>query len=175
LDRANEIEPDIYTYARSELHSTILSVVTCKDDFCFNPATRADYEKAIGSCLDISEPLVIDFRGLTASPSCVMAQGFPHGRGLDDLRDALRSTLRESGLHQTIDYRYKINTAHVTLIRFKRPLANSQKFYDFIASCRDTHWGSHRVKQIHFVLNDWYHQASRVRDLATFDLQEVST
>ncbi|MEL6216069.1 MAG: hypothetical protein AAFQ99_10380, partial [Pseudomonadota bacterium] len=78
MARAKALEPELYTYAPSELHTTVLSVVTCVEDYIYDPASLAEYERAICSCIDLRAPLVIDFEGTTAAAACVMAQGFVH-------------------------------------------------------------------------------------------------
>ena len=98
----------------------------------------------------------IAFDGLTLSQGAVMARGFPHGPGLDMLRERLRSGLREQGLAASVDERYRLVTAHATLLRFTAPLRKPAQFGALLAALRDRPLGRMRVEEVELVVNDWY-------------------
>ncbi|MEM7504909.1 MAG: mutarotase [Pseudomonadota bacterium] len=170
LERVRELEPEQYVYGGSEIHTTALSIITCAEDFDLSAIDLASYERVIASCAVEVEPFDIEFRGLTASAGCVMAQGFPVDDTLEQFRSRLREAFRGSALRHTIDARYSIATAHSTLVRFRQPLNESAAFLDLLERHRDTDWGRFRVAAPVLVHNDWYHKAGRVNDLATFPL-----
>src|SRR6185295_16432147 len=50
--------------------------------------------------------------------------GFVEGDRLNQLREAIRSALGRAGLGESLDARYRIVTAHATIMRFRVPLRN---------------------------------------------------
>lgn len=170
LQQAREIEPELYVYAPAEIHTTVLSIVTCADGFDLDSIELASYEEVIASCARRVKSFPVQFTGLTASASCVMAQGFPVDDSLERFRSLLRSAFQGSKLHHTIDARYPIATAHSTLARFRRPLKNAGAFLEFLRRYRETEWGRVTAAEPVLVHNDWYHKTGKVIDLATFPL-----
>lgn len=116
------------------------------------------------------DPFDIEFRGKTATASCVLAQGFPVGDGLNKLRELLRKNFGSSSLRHSIDERYTIATAHSTLIRFRDEVSRPQEYIDLMSRFRGVEWGCQQVASLDLVFNDWYHKATRVKDIATFRL-----
>ncbi len=170
LRLAEDVEPGQYIYAPSEIHTTVMSIITCTENFGLNQIDVSEYAQAIQSCVDQIAPFVVDFNGITASAGCVMAQGFPAGDTLERLRELLRAKFRNSGLRHSIDRRYAIATAHSTLIRFRVGLSRPREFLDLMSRFRDVEWGRQHVSDLVLVFNDWYHKSSRVVDIADFQL-----
>lgn len=52
----------------------------------------------------------IAFRGLTASPSCLMVQGFIENNFLNQVRDTLRIDFKNTDIEQSMDKKYAIQT-----------------------------------------------------------------
>jgi 2'-5' RNA ligase len=115
----------------------------------------------------------ISFRGITASPSCVMIQGFPLDDNLAILRDRLRDSFRASNLVHSMDKRYTLKTAHSTVIRFKRPLHNNRNFIDFLNQYRDYNFGSVEMNSIDFVYNNWFMTNSIVKTINSYKLSSA--
>ena len=63
--------------------------------------------------------LRLTYKGVTASPSCLMIQGFMNHESLNITRNNLRKKLKNTTLQQSIDKRYSIQTAHSTVCRFR--------------------------------------------------------
>lgn len=173
LDALREEAPEQYYYPASDIHVTVLSLITCRSGFQLSEISVAEYVDLIAPVLqggrDWSDCL-IHFQGVTVSPSCVMVQGFPNGSWSNEIRDQLRERFRKSSLQQTLDARYCIQTAHSTVVRFRQPLLQAQAFASVLESYRDFEFGTFDVKEMELVLNDWYQRAQQTQVLHRFEL-----
>lgn len=156
LDRLTNAEPQQYRYPVADMHVTILPLFTATEHPAGELARLDDYRAAVRAALEGTEAFDIDFGGITLSRSAVMARGFPCGPALDTLRDRLRSQLRERGLDGSLDQRYLLVTAHVSLFRFSAPLRDAARFAALLEELRDTPFGTMHVEQVELVINDWY-------------------
>ena len=170
LERLRETEPDQYYYPASDLHITLLSVISCYSGFQHEQIDLPSYIQLIGDSLKGEEPFSIRMEGITASPSGVMIQGFSENDQLNELRENLRNQFRKSELQQSIDKRYVLQTAHSTVVRFRRPLQHKEAFLDKLEEYRDFDFGTFRVKEIELVTNDWYLRKEKVSTLRRFPL-----
>lgn len=168
LQELLQLEPEQYAYPASDLHITLLSIVSCYSGFQLDSVTVEDYASLIRESLKEIEPFTVAFAGVTASPSCVLAQGFPADDTLAQLRDRLRKVFKVSGLEQSIDARYAIQTAHATLLRFRKPLRHPQAFLQKLDELRNFSFGCSTITEAEFVYNDWYQRERHVQVLATF-------
>ncbi|MEP2026041.1 MAG: mutarotase [Reichenbachiella sp.] len=162
------IEPNQYYQPQDDLHLTVLSIISCDTGFELSQINLRDYERMVREC--ISEPITINFEGITASSSGILVQGFPEGEGLKELRNGLRNKFKSSQLQHSIDCRYKINTAHITIMRFRKPLVDSIKFVKLLDKFRSYSFGTLQISHLHLVFNDWYQRTEIVKKLATFEL-----
>jgi 2'-5' RNA ligase len=171
LERLRELEPQQYYYQPEELHVTVLSLWTGTDQpepyFAQLPA----YRQAISAALDGAPAMTIRFDGVTASPAAVLVQGFPDGPELNNLRDRLRDAITAAGLGHTLDGRYRISAAHMTAVRFYRPLQNLPRLTAALQALRRCNFGVTQVGEIQLVENDWYMSHDRVRVLQTYPLE----
>jgi 2'-5' RNA ligase len=170
LDRLCEIEPGQYRHPLADMHVTILSLFTVCEDYHGQLARCDDYLAAVRAAVASTPSFEIEFRGITASRSAVLAQGFPRDGAIDTLRERLRTQLRARGLDASLDQRYKLVTAHATLLRFMRPLAQPARFAEELAGLRDAPLGSMRVHSVELALNDWYMSSGTLRQIETFEL-----
>jgi 2'-5' RNA ligase len=113
----------------------------------------------------------IQLKGISATPSCILLQGFPQDNNLEKIRSKLRHIFQASSLEHSVDKRYSIQTAHSTVIRFKKELNNSSRFLEFLNKYRNWNFGSSNIKQLELVYNDWYHKSSFVEVLFTFKIE----
>ncbi|SNC60461.1 2'-5' RNA ligase [Hymenobacter gelipurpurascens] len=164
------LEPDQYYYPTSDIHLTILSIISCYSGFTLGTVAPAEYRSLVGDILHDIPPFSITFSGLTASPGGIMLQGFPQDSTLQHLRDQLRKRFRKSGLQQSIDTRYSIHTAHSTVVRFRAPLANPARLVEAISNYRHHAIGSFEVDTIELVYHDWYQRAATTVLLAKYAL-----
>ncbi|WP_431292356.1 2'-5' RNA ligase family protein [Pedobacter sp. P26] len=169
LAEVKTIEPDQYYYQNADIHITLMSVISCYDGFDLKDINVQDYINFIKKVLARHQSFKIQFKGITASPSCILIQGFLTDT-LNEIRDDLRKTFKNSDLQQSIDERYTIQTAHSTVIRFRSELKNQAAFIDLIEKYRNFDFGTFEVKQLELVYNDWYQRERFVKKLHTFSL-----
>ncbi|WP_422360510.1 2'-5' RNA ligase family protein [Reichenbachiella sp.] len=163
-----KIEPNQYYQPSDDLHLTVLSIISCYAGFQLTQINSEDYERVVSECL--SKPMEIKFEGITASPSGILVQGFPEGDGLKKLRNELRKRFKSSQFQHSIDSRYKINTAHLTVMRFRKRIADFGEFVRLLDEFRNFSFGRMKVDQLDLVFNDWYQRTDVVKKLATFEL-----
>ncbi|GLB49771.1 2'-5' RNA ligase family protein [Neptunitalea lumnitzerae] len=164
------LEPHQYYYPNSDIHITLLSVISCYNGFSLDNITIEDYTSIIEEGLNGIRPFKISFKGITASDSCIIVQGFPDDNSLNLIRDQLRSQFKNVSIEQSIDKRYAIQTAHATVIRFRAPLTNTSKLITTLEKYRDHNFGTFTVNSIELVYNDWYQRKKFVKTLKTFNL-----
>ena len=163
------IEPAQYYYPSADIHVTVLSIISCYNGFKLTNIKVEDYVAVISKSLDGITSFPMLFEGITASPSCIMVQGFA-GDEIEKLRDNLRYNFKHSGLESSIDKRYQIHTAHSTVVRFRHPLQQPQKFIERLRHYRNVHFGITEVQEVSFVFNDWYQRHLEEHTLANFNL-----
>ncbi|PIF30616.1 2'-5' RNA ligase [Flavobacterium sp. 9] len=171
LDKLKAIDPLQYYYPDSDIHITVMSIISCYEGFSLDKIIIADYVEIIKkSLIDVNE-IKIKFQGVTASPSALMIQGFPTDESLNNLREKLRENFKKSTLQQSIDSRYAIATAHSTVLRFQEKLQNPKQLIDVAEKFRDFDFGEFKVENIELVYNDWYQREENTVDLYPFYLR----
>lgn len=168
LDELKAIEPNQYYYPDSDIHITLMSIISCYDRFTLDAINVHEYIDLIQQSLVILDKIKIEFRGVTASPSAIMIQGFPTDDSLNNFRDKLREDFKKSSLQQSIDSRYAISTAHSTVLRFQEKLENPQKLMQVVEKYRDYDFGEFQVENLELVYNDWYQREKNTIHLAEF-------
>lgn len=169
LAEVKAIEPGQYYYRDSDIHITVMSIISCYEGFELKQVQVEDYVQLIQMVLEKHKNFKIEFKGLTASPSCILVQGFLTEK-LNEIRDDLRTAFKSSELQQSIDKRYAIQTAHSTIIRFREKLKNPGALLNLIEKFRDFYFGHFTVDRIELVYNDWYQRDSKVKQLYKFEL-----
>jgi len=169
LAEAKAYEPDQYYYQNADIHITLMSIISCYDGFDLKDINVQDYIDIIKKVLIRHKPFKIQFKGLTASPSCILVQGFLTDI-LNEIRYDLRADFKNSDLQQSIDKRYAIQTAHATVIRFRSELIHTNALLSLIEKYRDFDFGTFEVKEIELVYNDWYQRERFVKNLHQFSL-----
>lgn len=169
LAEASAIEPNQYYYQNTDLHITAMSIISCYVGFNLQQINIDDYVKLIGRILTKYQKFKIQFKGLTASSSCILLQGFLTDT-LNEIRDDLRIAFKNTDLQQSIDKRYAIQTAHSTVIRFKQTLRNENQLLELLEKYRNFDFGTFEVRKIELVYNDWYQREKFVKKLHEFHL-----
>jgi 2'-5' RNA ligase len=175
LDALDAIAPGQYRHPVADMHMTILSLFTVCEDYHAQLQRLDGYRAAAHDALDGMPAFEIDFRGVAASRGAVLAQGYPRDGTLDALRERLRGALRTRGLDASLDQRYRLVTAHATLMRFVRPLAQPAQFADALDALRETPFGTMRVEQVTLVQNDWTMSSASLEIIDTFGRVDGST
>ncbi|MEH0153345.1 2'-5' RNA ligase family protein [Limibacter armeniacum] len=170
LDELRVVEPKQYFYPNTDIHVTVMSIISCYEGFDLSQIVIDDYIKVISKSIENCSPFDITFKGLTASPSCIMLQGFLEDEMLNNIRENLRKQFQNADLEQSIDKRYAIQTAHSTIFRLRDQLANKEELLSIIEKYRDFDFGTFTVDKLEFVYNDWYQRDDRVTKLHEFKL-----
>jgi 2'-5' RNA ligase len=171
LNDLKAIEPDQYYYPATDIHVTVLSVISCFDGFDLTKISISDYVAVILKSITQLKSFKIHFKGITASPSCIMVQGFLGDDTLNDMRDALRVNFQNSNLMQTIDQRYSLQTAHSTVVRFKTKMTRIEDYIHALESYRNFDFGTSEVNVLELVYNDWYQRIENRKELYQFKLK----
>ena len=153
------------------MHVTVMSIITCYDGFDLEQIAVDDYVNLIHQCLRSQTKIRISFKGITASPSCIMIQGFPQQSVLNELRNSLRAAFKTSSLQQTIDQRYSIQTAHVTAVRFTKLFTAKDKFIEVLEDFKNYDFGETTISEVELVHNDWYQREKFVKTLFRFNIE----
>ena len=156
LKELKKTEPEQYFYPNSDIHITIMSIISCAEGFTLNQFSTSEYVEIIEkSLVDVNE-IEIEYRGVTLSPSAIMLQGFPSDDSLNIFRNKLRENFKNSSLPQSLDSRYTITAAHSTVLRFQNKLQNPKKLIEVVEKFRNYNFGKFTVDKIELVFNDWY-------------------
>ena len=170
LSRVRESEPEQYFYPDSDRHITVLTIISCVEDFRPEDIDQESYTAILRDCSTGLEPLVLKLNGVTATTSCLMLQGFPVGDGLALLRERLRTGFGESPLHHSMDSRYRREAAHSTVVRFRRPLRDPGRLVGLLEDHCETEFGTLRADSVEMVGTDWYLRRAHTRLLSRIDL-----
>ncbi len=170
LNEVKLLEPGQYYYPNCDFHLTILSIITCIQGFVLTDVQPGDYLEKLTMITREYQPFKIRFQGVTASPACIMVQGFPCDNQLNRIREDLRASFKNSNLKHSIDSRYPIKTAHSTVIRFQRPVRNASRFIKLLKKYRDWDFGVLEVNELELVFNDWYQKQANTEVLNQFRL-----
>jgi 2'-5' RNA ligase len=162
------VEPAQYYQPRSDLHLTVLSLFAATAEFEPFLAHLHDYQDAVAEAVEGTPSVEVEFRGITLTPSAVLAQGFPRDTALEDLRGRLRLALVARGLAEALDQRYRLTTAHMTLVRFATPLRHARRFVQVLQRSRDVEIGTSRVAQLYLVLGDRYQSRDNEQLIAAY-------
>ncbi|CAF0796732.1 unnamed protein product [Adineta steineri] len=162
------IEPEQYYYPSSDMHITVMPIIACYEEFDLNQIVVQDYIDLIQKCLSSQKNITIKFKGITASPSCIMIQGFPQQQALDELRNDMRTVFKASPLQQSIDKRYSLQTAHITVVRFRKPFTAKEEFLKMLENFKDYDFGETTINELELVHNDWYLRDNFVKTLVRF-------
>ncbi|OBT26026.1 hypothetical protein A9266_05385 [Vibrio tasmaniensis] len=166
-----ELEPEQYYHPSNELHLTVLSVISCLPEFAVTEIDVNSYIDVFRSVLKNTGKIEIRYQGVSASPNCIVIQGFPTSDTLERLRNELRTQLTEAGVRVTFDSRYKLVTAHSSIIRFKAPLNDAQQLLALCQRYRNHDFGRVVLEDFELVFNNWYQNLDVTKSLAKYRVQ----
>jgi len=170
LDELQTADPAQYYQPQSDMHITVLSVFNCFEGFGLGRLQLEDYINTVAPCIKCSEKFKIDLKGVTTAMDGVMVKGYFLDDSLNRMRDCIRESFKKSGLDNDIDARYRIDAAHMTVVRFRKPLKNRNSFLDIVERFRNTDFGGFLVENIDLVFNNWYVTERYVHLLKRFPL-----
>jgi 2'-5' RNA ligase len=171
INELKKSNPSQYYYPNSDIHITVLSIISCYEGFDLKTVSIPKYIKIIRKSIESINNLEIHFQGVTASCSAVMIQGFTNNNSLDNLRNNLRTNFKNSGLQQSIDTRYTIQTAHSTVMRFREEITDKEAILESLEKHQTFDFGKFKVENIELVYNDWYQREHYTQQLYLFDLK----
>lgn len=171
IDELKKIEPPQYYYPNSDIHVTVMSIVSCYEGFRLENISVPDYINVIEKSMAGINAFDIDFCGVTASSSAILIRGFPNGDELNNLRNKLRVNFKNSGLEESIDKRYSIFAAHITVARFSHRIKEAGKLINIIEENSNRYFGKMKVEEIELVYNDWYQREEQVKQLHKFSIE----
>lgn len=163
------IEPHQYYHPFDELHLTILSIISCVVDFQLSDISSVEYIEIFQSIACEIPPIEIHYKGISASPNCIVVQGFPVNRCLEVFRESLRDRFAASGVRVSFDSRYKLVTAHSSLIRFKSPITHGEELFALCEKYRAHDFGCLKLHYFDLVFNNWYQNVAVTQLLARTD------
>lgn len=170
LEELRKLEPEQHYYHPGELHVTFLSLFTATEEPGPFLARSEDYVAAVSASVSRLVPFPMVFAGVTASPGAIMIQGFANARGLNAARDDLRRELRSRGLDGSLDSRYRLEGAHMTVARFREPLRDGEAFALALEQRRAFDFGQFEGDTLELVLNDWYMSRGNTECLRRYQL-----
>lgn len=147
------IEPGQYFYPASDYHITLLDLLSARAGFHYTQAQVQACIEVAAKALSGLRPFAINFRGLAISKAAVLVCGY-YEDAFWQLRQRLRQAIDESILPH--DERYPAQTAHITIARFRQPLARAQALLDFIEHEQQADYGSITVRQVELVYHNWF-------------------
>ena len=171
LNELKKNNPNQYYYPSSDIHITVLSIISCHDGFDVKTISIPDYSKIIQKSVENIKDLEIHFEGITASNSAIMIQGFTSNDSLNQLRNNLRENFKNSRLQQSMDARYTIQTAHSTVMRFREKMTDKEALLKTLEEYRNFDFGKFKVERIELMYNDWYQRNHLTQQLHSFELK----
>jgi 2'-5' RNA ligase len=172
LETLSAIEPHQYYYPLADIHLTILSLFTTTEHYQSHLERLDEYRDAVAMALKSGRSFIVDAVGLTLSRSAVMVQGFPHDTMLNHIRGCLRTELVSRGLDHSLDQRYRLFTAHSTLLRFTSPLQAPEEFCSVLAGFRSEFFGASAIASLDLVINDWYMSSETLTKIEAYQLEQ---
>jgi 2'-5' RNA ligase len=169
LKELKNIDNQQYYYPLSDIHITVMSIISCADGFDLKNISIPNYIRIIENSIQDVGKFRFKFKGITASTSTIMIQGF-YGEILNTLRNNLRINFQRSHIEQTIDKRYSIKTGHSTVVRFQNKLEQENNYLEALQKYKDFDFGEFEVNRVELVFNDWYQRKEHVRILSYFDI-----
>ena len=170
LSQMQQLEPQLYYYPESDLHVTVLSILSCRTDFQLAAEDHAVYVQLIEDIVSKTPVFKLEFKGITLADNAVVVCGYVADDSLAKLRADLRQYVATSGLAHSMDSRYSLVTAHSTVARFPCGLQQPSVFADFLQTNREHVFGSLEVTKLELVVNDWYQSKANTQVLANMSL-----
>ena len=173
-DEMQKIESRQYYQPKTDLHITVLSIITAYEGFKMEQIDLEHYINIISEILKHQERFSILLQGVTCSQGAVMIQGFDESGSLQIIRENIKQAFKNSRLKDSLDSRYNLKTAHFTVARFMKLLKDPQSYYEIIEKYRDHYFGSFEVAELDFVYHDWYQSTDKLQILKKLKLHSTN-
>lgn len=173
-DEMQKIESRQYYQPKTDLHITVLSIITAYDGFKLEQIDIEHYSNIISDALKNHKKFSISLQGVTCSTGAVMIQGFDESGSLQIIRENIKQAFKHSRLKDSLDSRYNLKTAHFTVARFMKLLQDPQSYYEIIEKYRNHYFGSFEVAELDFVYHDWYQSTDKLQILKKLKLHSTN-
>ena len=164
-DQLSQIDNEQYYQPVSDMHVTVLSIISCRAGFELEQIDLDNYISIFKESTKNIKDISLYFRGISASSEALMIQGFPASTSLEQLRHTLRVNFKKSQLHHTMDQRYILTSAHITAARFRQKIKQPDQFAKTLNQYRKFDFGTSKSHEIELVYNDWYQRSQIVKVL----------
>ncbi|WP_339926019.1 hypothetical protein [uncultured Cyclobacterium sp.] len=168
--KAQQVLPEQYFYQATDLHVTVMPIISCYTGFSMEKLDLDNYDSLIQNALEGISKIELNFEGVFASPSCLIIKGYPLNDDLNRFRQNLRNCFASSNVEQSLDKRYKLVTAHSTVVRFRKSVEKADTVLALVEAFSNYKFGRQLFDQVEFVFNDWYQRKSIVKTLNTYTL-----
>lgn len=172
-DEMQKLESRQYYQPKTDLHITVLSIITAYDGFKMEKIDIEHYSNIISEALKNREKFSISLQGVTCSTGAVMIQGFDESGSLQSMRENIKQAFKNSKIKDSLDSRYILKTAHFTVVRFMQHLTDPQSYFEIIEKNRDHYFGSFEISELDFVYHDWYQSDERLQILKKVKLHSI--
>ncbi len=169
-DEMQKLDSRQYYQPKTDLHITLLSIITAYDGFKSEQIDIDHYSNIISDALKNQKKFSISLQGVTCSTGAVMIQGFDESGNLQAMRENIQQAFKNFKIKDSLDSRYPLKTAHFTVARFMQPLTNPQSYYEIIEKYRDHYFGSFEIAEFDFVYHDWYQSIDKLQILKKLKL-----
>jgi 2'-5' RNA ligase len=170
IQKVKQVDPDQYFYPPSDIHVTLMPVISCYSGFSMEKLDLVKYDRYIQNALKGVGNIGLRFEGVFASPACLIIKGYPLNEQLDRLRQQLRDVFSRSDVEQSLDKRYKLVTAHSSVVRFRKPTKVPDRILELLALFESYDFGQQYFDEVELVYNDWYQRQSLVKTIYTYPL-----
>lgn len=147
------IEPQQYYYPDTDLHVTIIDLISASIEFTRDEAVINKSIKIIENAIIGIKPFEIQFKGIIVSNGAILVKGY-YSEELPQLRGKLRKIAIERDFD--LKERYQSISAHTTIGRFMTKISNNGQFLERIREYHDFEIGTIRVNELELVIHDWY-------------------
>lgn len=165
-----KVLPGHYFCNQADLHVTVMPIVSCYPGFSLDGLPLDAYRTLIEQATVGVGRIPVQFTGVFMSQTCLMIRGYSQNDELEKLRNNLREAFADSNLEQSLDRRYKLVTAHSTVVRFKQAVKPPPAFWEVIRYFEAFDFGIQVFEELEFVFNDWYQRTELVKLLGTYKL-----
>lgn len=161
-----------WTVSAEGRHFTILDMIPHNSGIGIDKQRQQanKYSKVVENLTgSFDESVEIDLQGIFASPDGITIQGYPVGEGLHKLRESLRRSLFSEGLTNLEKKKYKIETAHVALVKFTSPL-DGGGLLRVVDGLRDFPIGKFKVSEVVLNISPRYDKHKTIEVVKRFQI-----
>jgi 2'-5' RNA ligase len=152
-------------YEETNLHTTLCSIESRRLSGSPDEDRVRRYAEALREAAEKARPVHVSYRGLTASLSGVLAQGWPTDGSLQELRHAVYAGLEAQGL-AIPEWSSPRRTAHATLVVFANPLHAPSALARLVEENRNTNFGACVFDAVELVRYDRTEHTAKLIPLA---------